>query len=339
MATFQQRPNGNWTVKVRRKGFPDLSATFPTKAQAELWGVEREAEILAGRFQHLDGEPLLRDLLKRYQLEVSPSKKGEDSEVTRLKALQRHAIAQYAVGKLTPSVIALWRDARLKGAEGASNGRPVAGSTVNREMNLLHHVLEHARKEWNIGTQVNPVSEVRRPKNPPSRDRLLSDAEKALLIDTASANPRSRYLPGVIRVAWETAMRQGELVSLQIEQVNLEDQFITLREGTTKNDAARTVPLSTRAVEVLRDAIGDRKEGKVWPRLTSSAIKQAFSRLRKRAGVKGVRFHDSRHEATTHLVELGLSDTEVMSVTGHKSTAMMRRYTHLRAKKLAAKLG
>jgi integrase len=339
MATFQQRPNGNWTAKVRKQGFPALSATFPTKRDAEKWATEQEAKINSGRFQHLDANPTLRDLIQRYMAEVSPGKKGEREEVWRLKAIQRHEIASYAVGRLTPTLVAAWRDQRLQGLDGASNGRPVSGSTVNREMNLLHHVLEHARKEWGIGTPVNPVSEVRRPKNSPSRDRRLTDAEKARLLAVAKKNPRSRYLPAVVELALETGMRQGEIVPLDIEQVDLAEQVVSLKAGATKNDAARTVPLSSRAVEILREAIAGRTEGRVWPNLTTEAVKRAFIRLKEKAGVADVKFHDTRHDATTRFVELGLSDTEVMSITGHKTQAMMRRYTHLRAKDLAKKLG
>jgi integrase len=52
-----------------------------------------------------------------------------------------------------------------------------------------------------------------------------------------------------------------------------------------------------------------------------------------------LRFHDIRHEATTWLFERGLNQMEVASITGHKTLAMLTRYTHLKAEKLAEKLG
>ena len=244
--------------------------------------------------------------------------------------MQRDPIASYTLATLKPAHVAEWRDSRL---------RSVSGSTVNREMNLLHHVLEVARKEWGIGVPVNPVSQVRRPKNNPPRDRLLKDHEKSLLLALAANNTRSSYLRSVLELAWETGMRQGELAALEINQVDLGERVISLRAGTTKSGAARTVPLSSRAIDVLREIIGNRAVGSVWPNLTTEAIKRAFIRLRQRAGIPHVTFHDGRHAATTHFVELGLSDMEVMSITGHGSTAMLKRYTHLRAKKLAEKLG
>ena len=52
-----------------------------------------------------------------------------------------------------------------------------------------------------------------------------------------------------------------------------------------------------------------------------------------------VRFHDLRHEATSRLFEKGLNPFEVASMTGHKSMQMLKRYTHVQASRLAAKLG
>jgi len=50
-------------------------------------------------------------------------------------------------------------------------------------------------------------------------------------------------------------------------------------------------------------------------------------------------FHDLRHEAVSRLFELGLNPMEVASISGHKTLAMLKRYTHLRAEDLARKLG
>jgi integrase len=334
MATYQQRPNGNWSAKVRRKGLPTLSATFPTKAEAEAWGHQTESDITRKRIGNLDGEPLLRDVIGQYLKSVTPFKKGSDSESWRLKAIQRSWIGAYAVGKLTAKVVAQWRDERIAGA----SGRPVGSGTVIRELNLLHSVLEHARKEWNIGTETNPVSDVRRPKQPPSRDRIPTVKEKLTLLEACQASG-SIYLPDVVELAFETAMRQGEIVSLRVEQVDLEGCCVSLKAGATKTDKARTVPLSSRAREILARVIGDRTTGRVWPGLTSEAVKRAFIRVREKAGIPDFRFHDTRHAATTRFVEMGLSDPEVMSITGHTSKSMMMRYTHLRAKDIAKKLG
>jgi integrase len=343
MGTVQKRDDNQgtttWQARVRRKGYPAVSRTFSSEKDAQQWVTEREAEMSRGVFVDTSKarEHTLADVIGMYVEKETPKKKGKDSEDWRLKAMARDRMAQYAVAHLTPAVIANYRDRRLSGMD---SGRPVTGSTVNRELNLLHHVLEIARKDWGIGTVTNPVSDVRRPKSSPPRDRRLEPAEELALLAAAS-EARSWYLRPVVELAIETAMRQSEIVGLVWEQINLEDQVAYLKSGSTKNDEQRGVPLSKRAVEILRGlpSYAERK-GPVFPGVTAEAVKRAFIRLKKRIGLDDFTFHDTRHEATSRLVEKDVfSETEIMSITGHKTSAMMRRYTHLRAKDLARKLG
>lgn len=67
-------------------------------------------------------------------------------------------------------------------------------------------------------------------------------------------------------------------------------------------------------------------------------FRPAWHRTLKDAGIKGLRFHDLRHEAVSRLVEAGLGDQEVAAISGHKSMQMLKRYTHLRAEDLVARL-
>ncbi|EJM96408.1 phage integrase family protein [Herbaspirillum sp. YR522] len=52
-----------------------------------------------------------------------------------------------------------------------------------------------------------------------------------------------------------------------------------------------------------------------------------------------INFHDLWHEATSWLFEKGLNVIEVARITGHKTLAMLDRYTHLDVSKLVQKLG
>ena len=61
-------------------------------------------------------------------------------------------------------------------------------------------------------------------------------------------------------------------------------------------------------------------------------------RLRARAGVQGLRFHDLRHEAISRFFEAGLSVPEVALLSGHRNARMLMRYTHLRPEVIAEKL-
>lgn len=318
-------------ARVRRKGFPALSKNFPTESEAKRWIQEREAEMCLGISRvALAVSYTLYDLIDRYIQEVTPHKRGASVEATRLRALQRAALSKIRLDDLTAQHIRAYKDVRLK---------TVAGSTVNRELNSISHVLDTARKEWGISLGSNPVKDVRRPKNPPPRDRRLSAREQTALF-YACAETRGGYLRTIVELALETGMRQSELVGLEWERVSLPKRTIRLMEGQTKNGHGRGVPLSRRAVEVLEATAPEgERSGRVFPDLTTEAVKRAFIRTCERAGLQDFHFHDLRHEATSRLFEKGLNVVEAASVTGHKDTRMLMRYTHLDASKLADKLG
>ena len=72
---------------------------------------------------------------------------------------------------------------------------------------------------------------------------------------------------------------------------------------------------------------------------TPRGLSGAFLRLCRKKGIVDLRFHDLRHEATSRLFEKGLNPVEVATITGHKDTKMLMRYTHLRAEDLVKRLG
>lgn len=155
-------------------------------------------------------------------------------------------------------------------------------------------------------------------------------------VKSASAwSAKNPYLYPVVRLAIETAMRQGELAGLCWEHVDLRRRIAHLPD--TKNNEARTVPLSSAAVDILRSlphSVGD----EVFSGVTVEAIKRSFARAVRRAGIEDLRFRDLRHEATSRFFERGLNIMEVSAITGHKDLTMLKRYTHLRAEALAKKL-
>ena len=73
--------------------------------------------------------------------------------------------------------------------------------------------------------------------------------------------------------------------------------------------------------------------------ITGSRLFKDFQRLREEIGIIDFRWHDLRHEATSRLFEKGLNPVEVATITGHKDTKMLMRYTHLRAEDLVGRLG
>jgi integrase len=141
------------------------------------------------------------------------------------------------------------------------------------------------------------------------------------------------YLRPLITLAIETGMRRGELRSIRWKDVDQTAR--TIRILKTKNGHPRTIPLTPKAVEVLSSL--ERKDDRIFP-VTPNAVRLAWERLRKRAGVEDLRLHDLRHEAVSRFFEYGLTVPEVALISGHRDPRMLSRYTHLRPEKVAQKL-
>lgn len=347
-----------YQVKVRHKGYPAQSKTFEKKADAEKWGRGIESEMDRGVFvSRAEAESTtLKDALERYEREVTPRKRGAAQEKYRISYLLELPLAKRMLAGIRGAEAAKLRDDELD--------RGLAPSSVMKTLALLSHLFETARKEWGIEVD-NPVKKISKPKVDNARERRLSIEEwrylQAALDDPGDAvkvkdgDRRNEWTPRIARWAVETAMRQGEILALDWAHVDLDKRTAHLPE--TKNGTARTVPLSTAAVELIRPAgkVQRLPKGKVFP-TTASAIKQSFTRAVARgrrlylADCRGtsqepqnsfledLTFHDLRHEATSRLADK-LQMHELMRVTGHKDTRMLARYYHPRAEDLARKLG
>lgn len=350
MAQIKKRGEFQWMARIRRKGYPEQTETFTTKAAAEAWARDIESKMDKATF--IDLSPLLKttfkDLADRYLKEVTPTKASSKSEKSLIKRiLELFVKVKSPLANIEPADITDFRDEMLK---------EFGGAYVTKMMNRISHIYTIAASEWRFRGLKNPVEGVRRPPQPRGRDRRVEDENGEPSEEEAQwivGVTQSVALRALIPVAVETAMRRGEMASIRWRDVNLDDQIIRLYD--TKNGEDRTVPLSTRAVAILRAL--PRKNEQVFG-VRPDSMTQAFIRARERArrlyekdckenGIEpsahflnNIRLHDMRHEATTRLFEdKGLETSEVMSITGHKSSAMLRRYTHLNAKKLAKKLG
>lgn len=341
MATIVKTPAGSWKSVVRMAGWPRKTKTFRLKRDAVDWARQVEYEMVRGTFidRGTSEQVVLSDALDRYLSEVSPTKRPSTaaSEKVKARALKRY-LGKYSLAALTPETIANYRDKRLHSGK--------SPSTVRLELALLSHLFTIAMREWQLGLVRNPVALVRKPSPPAGRNRRLGPFEEDRLL--AACDAHSNPLLGwIVRLALHTGMRQGEILSLTRDQVDLRRRIIRLTE--TKNGSARTVPLTNAAAGVLDQAI----RHKVRPidteliffgepgrdrRRRPYCFHPAWAGALRRAGITGLRFHDLRHEAISRLVEAGLNDQEVAAISGHKSMQMLKRYTHLRAVDLVARL-
>jgi integrase len=324
MASFRFR-NNRWQARVQRKEQKDLAKSFLNKPDAEKWARSIEIEIDRGTYINTDyaQKTLFKEILQKYLDDVAPNMRSADNQFIRVRKLMKHPIAEVNMAQLSPKHMADYRDERLK---------VIKPNTVIRELAILSSVINHARREWGLNV-INPVTMIKKPSSTQGRDRILNDEELGcLFIELEKISPW--YKP-LTEFAIETAMRRGELMSLLWVNVNFEKcvAFLPL----TKNGDSRYVPLSTKAIKILKLLPRD-IEGRVFP-LNKGTVSILFLRAARRAKVEDIHFHDLRHMALTNLSVKFTNILELASISGHKELKMLQRYVHIKAEDLVQKLG
>lgn len=313
MASIRKK-NGRWQAQVRSRVYGSTSKTFHKKADAEYWAKDQEALMQSGRWQKPNLCNLtIRDMIEEYAKRVTPQKRGKDTELRRLKRLLgEKPLMSVLLKEAHPPIFAIFRDRRLGDGVRA----------CQYDLVLLRHAWNMARIEWGWPLGDNPLSLIRMPKNNPPRERRLRAGEYELLQSNAEAC-RAWYLWPVIDIAIETAMRRSEILGLKWKHIDWENKRALL--PLTKNGHSRWVPLSGKALQHLEDA--QSSKDLVFP-VTDVAVRQAWERLRARAGIVDLTFHDLRHEALSQKFEAGMSIPEVMGISGHRTASQLFRYVH-----------
>lgn len=326
MATYTKRSGGQWQAKVRKKGYPIQTKTFRNKSLAQKWATQVETQMDSNLFisSSLAETYTFQELAERYIDEVLPTKKSMIKMESMIRGICMQ-IGIYTAIRLTPSVLAAFRDNRL---------RTVKNETVRKDLLTIKRILDIASKEWGVylphGNPVEMITIPPQPKRGRERRLELGELEKLLI----AAKDYSCELFSIISIALETAMRRSEICNLRWENIDKKKRVVKLFD--TKNGESRQVPLSLEALKVLKTKPRN-ISGKVFS-LRADSVTKAFERCCKRAGIDDLRFHDLRHEATSRFFERGFNIMEVSSITGHKDLAMLKRYTHLRVEELAKRL-
>jgi integrase len=172
---------------------------------------------------------------------------------------------------------------------------------------------------------------IRKPRENPPRDRILTDDERAALV-IACGQCKNPWIKPVVIFALETASRRGEILSLAWANVDLQRATAKVSGKT----GARKIPLSPSCIAMLR-ALPRSLDGLVFP-VTIETLQQAYKRAVARAGIEDFTFHDLRHDALTRLAKLGLNVLELRAISGHATANMLQRYVSIDPCSLAEKL-
>ena len=253
----------------------------------------------------------LKQALQRYLREVTPGKKGRALEARRVKSWMQHPLAQRPLSELRGADFANYRDEEL------ARGRP--GNAIRLELALIRVLYKVAAREWGIKGLENPITDLA--LAPIARERRLAGDEEQRLL--AQLKALGAYFAPLAELALESAMRQGELLSLTAEDVDLEHRIANVRDA---HDAkTRTVPLSTRATQIIRSLPKPMSlVAPLFP-LSRDSVIRTFRKACGDAGIRDLSFHDLRHEAIARICAR-LPMQRAMRIIGYKTPAMLMRY-------------
>jgi integrase len=349
----------SYRAQVRVKGRSSESETFPSKAEAKEWAGSIESAIREGRhFPHAAAKRTTFDALAKDYTDTVLPEFDAGERATRVQRLDwwSKQFAGLTLAEITADRISKARDAlaaetytrgkprvnKRTGAVKPPKEYPRTGATVNRYIATLSHALSFAVKERRLLDR-NPVSDIARKKESRGRTRFLTDAERAALV-AACGKSEWPLLRALVLLAISTGARRGELIGLRWADVDLKAGRALVRE--TKNGEQRTLVLAGRALDELRERKlqNSARSEYVFPAPTVVLNPETgkpdldapyewfdshWQDALDVAGIEDFRFHDLRHTTASMLATQGASLLEIAEVLGHKTLAMVKRYSHL----------
>jgi integrase len=324
MASIRRR-GGKYQVQVRRRGSPSVCKTFHVLKDAQAWARQMEVQADRGDLPsnlHVLQQVTLGDLITRYRDTITIRKRGHRDERIVLNTLLHQPICRKRLSEITAVHFAQYRDQRLL---------QVKPATVKRQLGIIRNLYEVARKEWGFPMKVNPITMLNLKAGDQRRERRLRPGELDRLMHAARAC-RNPLISRIIQLAVETGMRRGELLAVRRTDIDLSNR--TLLISNSKNGHSRTIPLTKHAVELLHQCPG---QDRVFP-ITANAFRLTWERVKRRAGIDDLHFHDLRHEAISRFFEMGLNSPEVALISGHRDMRMLARYTHPQRRLITRKL-
>lgn len=310
----------------------------PNKTAAE----QRLREVLSanaeGRYikKSLDACTRFKDLAHWYLSLAEVKAKGtyrrDVQSLNRLLPI----FGERFIKDITPALVGDYQQQRLTEPSGRSPKNLTKPATVNREIACFKTIFNKAAE--NGKAERYPLKGVKMLRENNERDRVLSSEEYERLLAECPV-----HLKPIVKLAYHTAMRQGEILNLTWGQVDLKEGFIKLLPEDTKTNEGRDVPLREELVGMFRAM----RQGLPLPQVrvftyggrSVGSIKRAFETAVKRAGIEGFTFHDLRHTAINNWRLQGNDYFRIMAASGHKTMHVFKRYNTVSREELKALAG
>ena len=323
--------NGKWRALIRRKGYPQKSKWFDTKAAAFAWSSKIEALMDAGKLESTEqGAETIGQLVNKYRRLRGSTRPISDSSTEHytLKMLER-MLGQEVASTLTVDRLLGWAQERRDDGAGPY--------TINCDLSKLGTVFRYA------GTGLPDVIGAARPKlsylgligGGGMRERRATEDEMTRILSWLAENKGAVYSDATL-FACITAMRQGEVCRILKADIDHQKKMVLIRDRKDprkKEGNDQWIPLLGDSWSLaLRQVHDDERIFPLEPRTLSKYFTEAVRAL----SIPDLHFHDTRHDGVSKMFEEGYSIEQVALVSGHKDWRHLRRYTQLKPESLHA---
>lgn len=333
--------NGKWRAHIRRKGQPTFCQTFATKAQAQAWARQVEADIDRGQAPRADlvvgRRALISDLVATYRKLRDKARpiRDDSNEHYMLKAIER-LLGDLDASRLQVSDLVDF--CKTRSEEGAGP------YTINMDLGKLGTVMRltsaHLKLQLpDVVAQARPLlSHMALIGSGGKRERRPNDDELGHVLAWLAEHKGQLYAD-VVAFAVGSAMRRGEIARVVWADLDPAKKTVLVRDRKhprQKKGNDMWVPLLGGMWDLVQrqpsrdDPDGDGRIFPIHPQTISKYFKQACDAL----GVPDLRLHDMRHDGISKLFEQGFGIPQVALVSGHQNWNNLKRYTNLKPEDL-----
>jgi integrase len=330
---FYRQPDGDakYTVNIMVDGqrvhrVIGRESDGVTRQQAEDFIQKARTDARQGRLNLPKGRKLALgfrkaadEYIKKIKLEGG---KDIKSKTMRLKYHLKPFFADKPLSKITTFDVERYKKHRLE--------QEAAKGTINRELAALSHLFSKA-VEWKW-VDHKPAT-IKRLQEDSGRITYLTTEQIERLIQAAIGDQFEQLYPFIV-IGLETSMRRSEILSIKLEDIDLDRLVIYIPKAKA---GAREQPITSHLAEFLDPYIEAAEKDQVWlfPSGKSKSghtvnIEKPWKRVVLAAGLDPTQVvrHTLRHTAITHLVQAGVDLPTVKRISGHKTLAMVEKYSH-----------
>ena len=208
-------------------------------------------------------------------------------------------------------------------------------SSISRCIASIRSFYQFVLKRKKI--KVDPTANIQSPKIEKRVPSVLTSKEVELLLD----QPKDVDLKGtrdkaMLEFAYATGMRVTEIISLNIDDVNLEEGYVTCKTGNKQ----RTIPLGTMSLNALKEYVEDARDVLIknddekalfvnvnGGRLTRQGFWKIIKYYKEQAHItKDITPHVLRHSFATHLLQNGADLKAIQTMLGHSDISSTQVY-------------